>query len=497
MPKVISLEDLDQIVELIGRYPNGVGLNGLMKDIPAELQRRTLQRRLAVLAKQGRIVATGEARAKKYRLAQMTGSLNAAPIPIAVQAIGEVYVPLSPEGATVKAYVRQPRQQRRPVSYDLKFLEAYRPNETFYLPEALRTQLHSLGRSPAEQAAAGTFARDIMNRLLIDLSWASSRLEGNTYTRLDTERLIEFGQAAEGKDALETQMILNHKEAIEYMVREVDRVGIDTETVLALHALLSDGLLQDPQAGGRVRNRAVEIGGSVYLPIALPQRLEALFGIVLDMAAEIGDPFEQAFFLMAHLPYLQPFEDVNKRVSRLAANIPLIRRNLCPLSFVDVPEQAYIDAMIGVYELNRIELLRDVFVWAYERSCQQYVAVRQQLIPPDTFRLRYRAELTEAVRALVRGEQAVSEAAIRAAIPATVAEGDRARFFTLIEEEFRNLHAGNAIRFGLRPLEFAAWKSGAGAGNGRESYEPCSARKRAENASAAGKKSRKSRSKSR
>lgn len=285
-----------------------------------------------------------------------------------------------------------------------------------------------------------------------------SRLEGNTYTRLDAERLIEFGQAAEGKDALETQMILNHKAAIEYLVREVARVGVNAETVLALHALLSDGLLRDPQAGGRVRNRAVEIGGSVYLPIALPQRLEELFGIVLDMAAEIRDPFEQTFFLMVHLPYLQPFEDVNKRVSRLAANIPLIRFNLCPLSFIDVPEQAYIDAMIGVYELSRIELLRDVFIWAYERSCQQYVAVRQQLIPPDIFRLRYRAELTEAVRTIVRGGQPASEAAIRSAIPATVAEGDRAKFFALIEEEFRNLHEGNAIRFGLRPLEFAAWK---------------------------------------
>ncbi len=176
------------------------------------------------------------------------------------------------------------------------------------------------------------------------------------------------------------------------------------------------------------------------------------------MAAEIRDPFEQAFFLMVHLPYLQPFEDVNKRVSRLAVNIPLIRCNLCPLSFIDVPQQAYIDAMIGVYELNRIELLRDVFVWACERSCQQYVAVRQPLIPPDIFRLRYRAELTEAVRAIVRGDQPASEPAIRAAIPATVAEGDRAKFFALMEEEFKNLHQGNAIRFGLRPFEFAAWK---------------------------------------
>lgn len=458
MPKIVSLEELKQIADLIACHPDGIGLESLLHAVGSGISRRTLQRRVASLVALERIVAFGESRALKYRLAPITGEGHAVIDDIFSQGSVENYVPVSPEGEAIKAHVRQPLQQRRPVSYELKFLEAYRPNETFYLPEALRTQLHSMGHSPTEQSAAGTFARDIMNRLLIDLSWASSRLEGNTYTRLDTERLIEFGQVAEGKDALETQMILNHKTAIEYLVREVDRVGVNAETILALHALLSDGLLRDPQAGGRVRKRAVEIGGSVYRPVALPQRLEELFGIVIDMAAEIHDPFEQAFFLMVHLPYLQAFEDMNKRVSRLAANIPLICCNLCPLSFIDVPQQAYIDAMIGVYELNRIELLRDVFVWAYERSCQQYLAVRQQLIPPDIFRLRYRAELSEAVRAIVRGGQSASARAIRATLPATVAVDDRAKFFALIEEEFKNLHAGNAIRFGLRPLEFAAWK---------------------------------------
>jgi hypothetical protein len=460
MPKVVSTVELDRIAEFIARHPEGLGIEGLFHALGGHTPRRTLQRRLSALGKQGRIVAQGEGRAIKYRSAAVTGTAGVPLSALQGEGTGEVYVPLSTESKMIKAMIRQPMHQRRPVGYAIGFLETYQPNVTAYLPDSLRDQLHALGRSPAEHAAAGTFARDIMNRLLIDLSWASSQLEGNTYTRLDTQRLIEFGEAAAGKDALETQMILNHKAAIEYLVHGMDGgdIGINTETILGLHAFLSDGLLQYPQSVGRIRTRAVEVGGSVYRPIALPQKLEELFGIVIDMAAEIDDPFEQAFFLMVHLPYLQPFLDVNKRVSRLAANIPLIRHNLCPLSFIDVPQQAYVDGMIAVYELNRIELLRDVFIWAYERSCQQYVAVRQQLVPPDTFRLRYRTELSDAVRAIIRRAQPVSEEAIRSVMPPTVLGADRDRFVALVLEEFNALHAGNAIRFGLRPLEFETWR---------------------------------------
>src|SRR5450830_1478180 len=426
MPKSIPPQELDQLVELISLHHEGVGIDALLQAIGGNMPRRTMQRRLALLIEQGRVQTSGESRALRYLRAPRIVEASVQEHANAKdQASSEVYVPTSPEGEEIKAHVRQPRQLRKPVSYKNEFLEQYHPNQTAYLPESLRAQLHSLGRSSPEQTPAGTFARDILNRLLIDLSWASSKLEGNTYSRLDTERLIEFGQAAEGKDALETQMILNHKSAIEYLVRDTEHAGVTPETVIALHAFLSDGLMPDPLTCGRIRKRAVEIGGSVYLPVAMPQRLEDLFGIVMSMAAEIQDPFEQSFFMMVHLPYLQPFEDVNKRVSRLAANIPLIQHNLCPLSFIDVPQQAYVDAVLGVYELNRIELLRDVFVWAYERSCQQYVAVQQQLVPPDTLRLRYRNELTEAVRAIIRAGQSANESTIRSLIPVSVVNEDQ------------------------------------------------------------------------
>lgn len=453
-------QEVDQLVELISLHQDGIGIDAILQAISNSIPRRTLQRRLALLIKQGRIQSSGESRASRYHSAPkiINTIVSTQERDDTTLTSAEVYVPTSTEGSEIKAYVRQPRQLRKPVGYKLEFLERYHPNQTTYLPQDLRDQLHALGRSPADQTPAGTFARDILNRLLIDLSWASSQLEGNTYSRLDTERLIEFGQAAEGKDVLETQMILNHKDAIEYLVRDPEHANLTADTIIALHAFLSDGLMADPSACGRIRRRAVEIGGSVYLPVALPQRLEELFAIVIQMAAEIHDPFEQAFFLMVHLPYLQPFEDVNKRVSRLAANIPFIRHNLCPLSFIDVPQQAYVDAMIGVYELNRIELLRDVFVWAYERSCQQYVAVKQNLVPPDIFRLRYRQALTEVVAAIVRSDEAATDTTVRARTPTTVADADRDHFIDLAMAEFKTLHPGNAVRFGIRPLEFSEWQ---------------------------------------
>ncbi|HSI56906.1 MAG TPA: Fic family protein [Ideonella sp.] len=467
MPVPDTASRSDALLAAMASRADGLSLDELAQVWAEPLSRRSLQRRLAALVQSGQAVATGRGRATRY----LAGATAATPPPAAASA-RTAGIPLSGEAEAVRVRISQPRAARTPVGYQQAFLATYQPNVSSYLPAALREQLHEMGRWPSGPAPAGTFARDILNRLLVDLSWSSSRLEGNTYSRLDTERLIEFGTAAEGKDAVETQMILNHKAAIEYLVRLGPEIGIDRDTLIALHALLADGLMPDPAAVGRLRRRPVEIGGSVYLPIAMPQRLDELFGVVVGMAGEIADPFEQAFFLMVHLPYLQPFEDVNKRVSRLAANIPLMRHNLCPLSFIDVPAAAYVEGLLAVYELNRIELLREVFAWAYERSCQQYLAVQQQLVPPDALRLRYRRELSAVVTDIVRGGLPADAESVNARLPASIAADDSARFAALVLKEFRGLHAGNAVRFGLGGLEFAAWQGGSRPASAGQSARP-------------------------
>ena len=204
----------------------------------------------------------------------------------------------------------------------------------------------------------------------------------------------------------------------------------------------------------------VGIEGSVFHPLAVPHVVDESFDQLLATTSAIRDPFEQAFFVMVQLPYLQPFDDVNKRVSRLAANIPLIKTNLSPLSFEDLPRDIYTEAVIGVYELNRIELLRDVFIWAYRRSAARHGAVRQSLGEPDPFRMRYRTSLHEVVGAVARGRMDKQQAAAHVSewTQVHIEQQDRQRFREIAERELLSLHEGNFARYKIRPSEFAAWQ---------------------------------------
>lgn len=460
MPKQVSTKDLEAILNAVARFPEGASIEDVRGALGGKIPRRTLQRRLALLVEQKRLKVEGRARGSRYRLPPTTVEARGIAVGSStVEAHGEVYVPISAEAEAIKEKVRKPIQDRLPVGYNREFLDVYRPNDTFYLSAETRQRLLDLGRSSDGERPAGTYARQIFNRLLIDLSWNSSRLEGNTYSLLETERLLELGETAEGKDAQEAQMILNHKAAIELLVEQASEIGFNRYTILNLHALLSDNLLADPRACGRLRAIPVAIAGTSYHPLEVPQLIEECFQQILDTATAIADPFEQAFFVMVQLPYLQPFEDVNKRVSRLAENIPLVRQNLCPLSFVDLPERAYIDGILGVYELNRTELLRDVFVWAYERSCARYSAVRRSLGEPDPFRLRYRTRVTEVVTEIVRG--GMNKKAATAFIKEKaedVSEEDRARFIEVVETEIMSLHEGNIARYRLRLSQYQTWR---------------------------------------
>ena len=290
-----------RLIGHVANTPSGIGVEELLRLLKGEVSRRTLQRRLSALVRAGKLSSEGAGPSTIYLLPKLAE-------------LEENYVPLSPSGDEVRQLVGRPQSKRTPVSYNRKFLDQYRPNESRYLTADTIAHLARIGATPDLERPAGTYARHILDRLLVDLSWASSRLEGNTYSLLDTQRLIQLGEVAEGKDAIETQMILNHKAAIEFMVDQSGELAFDRQTILNLHALLSDNLLPDPAAGGRLRRIAVGIHDSVYHPLELPPLIEEYFQQIVNTGAAIHNPFEQAFFAMVHLPYLQPFEDVNKRV---------------------------------------------------------------------------------------------------------------------------------------------------------------------------------------
>ncbi|NGX59706.1 MAG: hypothetical protein KR126chlam3_00862 [Chlamydiae bacterium] len=455
MPKEIPQNELDELVEILARFPEGASIQEIHNTSKLQVHRRSLQRRLALLLNLGRIIVVGESRARRYKLPPGKNEENNNLI---VETKKEYVIPLSPESVNIQKKVKQPIQARTPIGYNRKFLDDYHPNITTYLPESISKKFFELGKTDGERAA-GTYAREIFNRILIDLSWNSSRLEGNTYSLLETELLLELSEVAEGKDLSETQMILNHKAAIEFLIDSADQIDINKQTVLNVHALLSDNLLADPKAYGRVRSKSIGIAKSVYHPLVVPDMINECFEQILDIARAIQNPFEQAFFLMVHIPYLQPFEDVNKRVSRLVANIPLIRQNLSPLSFIDVPQKTYINGLLAVYELNQIDLLRDVFIWAYERSCAIYSATRQTLGEPDPFRLRYRNLLFETIANVVKEHMNKKDAirSIKITASKSVPPEDQSRFIETVEIELRGLHEGNIARYRLRPSEYEFW----------------------------------------
>jgi Fic family protein len=310
------------------------------------------------------------------------------------------------------------------------------------MPRALADALYAAGRAQGQQPA-GTVARKVLEQLLIDLSWYSSRLEGNRVSLLDTRALFEHGRGDVNNPDI--TMLLNHKEAIEFMVDEVPEQGITVPVVRNLHGLLMQGLLGGPSTAGAIRRRIVAIEGSVYHPTHVPVLLGEMLEEIVARARLIRNPIEGSFFLWINVAYLQPFEDGNKRTSRLASNLPLLLYNCAPLSFLDVEQSDYAYAMLGVYEQCSVALAVELFETTYRRSIEKYRAALGAFGAPDPIRARYREALGEAIRRVVAGGESS---------PATIASlgiepDDLDAFTRLVEEELAHLAIYNCARYRL------------------------------------------------
>lgn len=360
----------------------------------------------------------------------------------------------------LRAQIDEPLAKRPRVPYQEGFLEDYVPNKTFYLSKKELDRLH-------RQCAVGSAefsalpARD-QSLFLCGLSYASSSMEGNVYDYIATEKLLLDGLEKEGASPEETTMVLNHHEAVRHLIDHIhfptrkNDVNVTMRDIKEIHGLLSYHLLRDPNMCGTVRHAPVKINQSSYIPLAVHELIERALATICQKAVKIEDPYEQAFFLLVHLPYLQPFEDCNKRTSRVACNVPLLRKGVAPMSWLDVNQTDYNAGLVGIYERNNTSLLAEVFVDGYMHSTERFEIMQRSAVPNEV-QIRYRSATKSVIRAIVLdGDTSVS---------GEVSTQDMEPFRLHVELELGLLRAGNIgalVRYGLREGDVESWMRATG-----------------------------------
>lgn len=433
------------VLKALKEQSSPISLTELLEIIGDGYSDRTIRRWLAEWVSKGIILKTGKKRGTRY-------------LAISEKSIEPADIYFSQASQQIISQIKTPYDIRKLVTYQSKWLDEYRPNIDFYFSSAQLDELNKVGNRARKHNAAGTYARQIYNRLLIDLSYHSSRLEGNTYTLLETKKLIIDGTASPDKLDEEKTMILNHKEAIRFLVDKCGQNDIDINIIFSLHYLLSDGLVA-PEYAGKIRDYGVRIGGSTYMPIENPQLLKKYLNEICHKANQIKNPYEKSIFLLAHIAYLQPFVDVNKRTSRLSANFPLLHANLVPLSFDAIKQSDYVDAMIAIYELNNIKPLIDLYIHSYQRTAEKY-DITAEAIGFDRVRVQYRQQRREIIRHIViqKLHGNVMNEYIQSEVNKLVDLGDQKQFERNIHEDLEQLGPQNTAGMGVTMQEIEDWR---------------------------------------
>ncbi|MCG9065465.1 Fic family protein [Laribacter hongkongensis] len=265
--------------------------------------------------------------------------------------------------ASLRSCFAKPCTERKVACYDPRLLEAS-PS----LSEVVLSRFGSLLEYRLDKRKLGKF--------LIDFACASSALEGGAYSLLDTQALIEYREKCSAKPLGDAFLVLNHKEAFEYLYDHMELASIYKvhDLLTSDHELLAlddTGHFLKMADRGVVRESSeVDIHFSTYIPPrclsggCLKKALEH----VLVIASEMENPFQAAFYLLSRIPYLHPFKDGNKRTARVICNVPLIKAGFPPISFVGYPEEDYLVSMLAFYEFGDIRLLEQSFTLAYLKS---------------------------------------------------------------------------------------------------------------------------------
>lgn len=308
----------------------------------------TVKRELAALARAGLLTASGAGRSRVYRLSAWGRVMT--------EVDAKKYTAIEPD----KRYGLR--------SYNFDLFAAVRPGiftdaELADLKAATDEYRRRARNLPPE------IEKKELERLVIELSWKSSRIEGNTYTLLDTEQLILKNKAAAGHSREEARMIINHKEAFNYILKNAQQFKTLTRRNLEeLHSIL----VKDLGVGRGLRTRPVGITGSLYRPLDNAAQIAEAVQSLSDATSRLKEPYAQALLALAGIKYIQPFSDGNKRTARLMANAILLANSLAPLSYRSVNEEDYREATLVFYELNSLLPLKRIFLEQYKFAARNY-----------------------------------------------------------------------------------------------------------------------------
>lgn len=268
-----------------------------------------------------------------------------------------------------KQYVTiEPDKRYGSKQYDFNLLPNF-PSDIFTEEELEKLEVATAKYKKRTEDLSSAIQKKELERLIIELSWKSSKIEGNTYTLLDTEKLLLENKEAPGHSKNETQMILNHKDAFSYIRAHAFQFQTITRKNLEeLHSVL----IKDLNINLGFRLRSVGITGSIYRPLDNIYQITEAVEELSKAVSRSKTPYAKALLALLGISYIQPFEDGNKRTARLMTNALLISHSLAPLSYRSVDEEEYRSAMLAFYELNSIAPMKKIFIEQYEFAAENY-----------------------------------------------------------------------------------------------------------------------------
>ncbi|WP_371436223.1 Fic family protein [Polaromonas sp.] len=348
-----------------------------------------------------------------------------------------------------------PVSARPKVSYRGEFMGTYIPNETYYLSAEQRKNLNAICPKGSFDATDERIAHEV-RRFMADLTHNSSAFEGVAVKYADTISFLEENIESKHMSPIDAVILRNHYNAIRFIVENThyppqpEDILVSEYDTRNIHAFLSDGLLKDRRKQGRLRTEHVEIRDSCYIPNNIPAVIAQEFGALMAKAAAIEDPHEASFFLLVHIPYLQPFEDCNKRTARLICNIPLLRNGILPISWSEVNQRDYTDSLLCIYERNSTYGLAEVYVDAFRRSYERFdIAINQR--QPSRLEVSYAPQIMDAVRRRILHNDSSLSMGVE---PIHIAE-----FEAIVEDKLDGIRENEMIGgpYRLRPAEIRHW----------------------------------------